>query len=359
MSTFRQLNSVQYLRAIAAFGVLAYHASISLLDTVARIPLWIGLGGVDLFFVISGFIMAWTTYDEPLPPQEFFRRRLIRVVPLYFILTTVFFAMVRVFPSRSTSASVVAYAQSILFIPFYNDKVHLVSPVLGQGWTLNFEMFFYVIFAVALALPRRVRLIAVVLCLGTCALAGAVFHFTNAVAVTYTSPLLLEFCFGIGIASVALRFRDGRLPHLPAMLVAAWVVVLSLAASMYWFTGSMVDHRVIEIGLPSAMLLLTAVWAEMSGVQFKSPTILLLGAASYSLYLMDGFTLAFMRRAWTHTFEIQSLLSHAGFICVSLALGGIVGIAIHKGVERPITKLFSRKRHHSQPSNEVLNKLAL
>ena len=121
---------------------------------------YFGASGVDLFFVISGFIMVVTTSRTEFTPQKFFLLRSIRVVPLYWLATLAWIAY-KVFEHSFQGVYPAAIAKSLLFIPYSSPGFPRgVWPILANGWTLNYEMFFYALFALSLAAPARVRLAA-------------------------------------------------------------------------------------------------------------------------------------------------------------------------------------------------------
>src|SRR5689334_16532037 len=147
------LGSIQWLRGIAALMVVAFHTNTLALHPSARMDfLAIGETGVDLFFVISGFIMTITTVDKRAP-GEFLRRRIIRVVPLYWMITLSYAALAVMAPTlfRSASPDFLHTLGSLAFVPQFHPLFpSAIWPVVIPGWSLNYEMFFYGIFALAL-----------------------------------------------------------------------------------------------------------------------------------------------------------------------------------------------------------------
>src|SRR5882672_247790 len=142
------LDSVQALRALAALCVVVYHV-----DFVGR-----GAFGVDIFFVISGFIICHVTAKDH---DGFLRKRLIRIVPLYWAGTLCLYCLGLVAPRLLQSEPTLSgLVNSLLFIPYAKEGGR-VYPILFLGWTLNYEMFFYALFACALALNRRLAPITV------------------------------------------------------------------------------------------------------------------------------------------------------------------------------------------------------
>jgi peptidoglycan/LPS O-acetylase OafA/YrhL len=132
--TTGSIVSIQLLRAIAALSVVYVHCT-----TAGDYNFFsTGTFGVDIFFIISGFIIA---YMVSKTTEDFLIKRIIRIVPLYFLATVAMALTVMFFPNhiRSTTISVSGFMKSILFIPGPENRG---QPILGQGWTLNYEMFF-------------------------------------------------------------------------------------------------------------------------------------------------------------------------------------------------------------------------
>ena len=160
-ATIKFSPSIQYLRAVAAISVALYHVLHHWLPHDPHVGVL--MGGVDIFFVISGFVMWGVTAGREGGSRSFFSNRLKRIVPLYWIVTTVMLAILLAKPALVNSRFDVGHVvTSYLFIP----RVHPVSgtfyPLLIPGWTLNYEMMFYAIFALILFAPMRFRLLAVV-----------------------------------------------------------------------------------------------------------------------------------------------------------------------------------------------------
>ena len=200
---------IQYLRGIAALMVVWHHARGQVPEIAQLFPNAFGASGVDLFFVISGFIMAVTASQSTQGPWHFWRRRLIRVVPLYWALTLLMVGAWLIRPAlfKTLSPSWSTLAQSLLFIPHFSasfpDKVW---PLLVPGWSLNYEMFFYGIFGLTLALPQRLRVPAMSLFLLAMVSAGYLLEpLVSAAQSVYFSPLLLEFLLGVWIGSLWLQ----------------------------------------------------------------------------------------------------------------------------------------------------------
>lgn len=192
-----QLAGVQYARAVAALSVLIFHAA-----QRSGLDFAIGARGVDLFFVISGFIMWTVSIERETTPSAFMIARVKRIVPLYWIATSflVLGALLGAFPTLRQELSGSHVLQSLLFIPHVSPGSGEIWPVLVPGWTLNLEMFFYGLFAVSLVLTPAVRLAALSILFLALVAAGVVLRPENAIALTYTNPLILEFIAGVWLA---------------------------------------------------------------------------------------------------------------------------------------------------------------
>ena len=152
-----ELFNIQALRAVAAFLVVFVH-----IDRLAELAGFragttvFGNTGVDLFFVISGFIMVVTVTERPQSPAQFFRHRVARIVPLYWLVTLAVFTLALVAPVllQSTRANPAELLKSLAFIPYrrFDGQMH---PLVFVGWTLNYEMMFYALFAVGMLFSRK------------------------------------------------------------------------------------------------------------------------------------------------------------------------------------------------------------
>src|SRR3954463_12772971 len=155
--------TIQYLRGIAASLVVLHHA-MSPTSLMPIVPtLRIGEFGVDLFFVISGYIMWVTTENRPTRPLKFWGARIWRVVPLYWIFTTLYILLVRPGLLSGESLDPLYIAKSYLFVPVMDPVINEIKPVYTLGWTLHYEMYFYFVFGCCLLIPQRMaRLTAAV-----------------------------------------------------------------------------------------------------------------------------------------------------------------------------------------------------
>jgi exopolysaccharide production protein ExoZ len=336
--------TIQYLRAIAASLVVLHHA-FSVPPLVAFYPRPYGSYGVDLFFVISGYIMWSTTADGTRGPRRFWAARIVRIVPLYWVFTTLYVAVALVVPSALFSGALdpTHILKSYLFIPAAHPATGLVLPVYMLGWTLNYEMFFYLVFGLCLFIPAPgARLSVLVSALALLVATGAVARPGGAVAKIYTNPLLLEFAAGAVLA----RITAGRHAARPAV---GWsLTVGALCWLLVAYTRETLPSLIVAHAIPAIATVAGALILEPWARQRPNALGLFLGNASYSLYLAHPFA----QRAWyflaARIFGTTSLASEV-FLLISMVVAGLVGGALtYLFVERPLLLIGRRVGHLSR-----------
>lgn len=327
------IDNIQTLRALAALLVVFVHLDV-FLRALGLQPF--GHGGVDLFFIISGFIMVHTTRARPTTPAAFMANRFTRIAPIYWLLTLFVFAVALAAPSllQATSSEPEQLAKSLAFIPFRKAN-GLVHPVLFVGWTLNYEMFFYALFAVGLLFPRRaVGAVAVGAFITALVVYGHFARPDSVLGAFYTRPIILEFAAGMALAALAPAVRVST-PLSRALLLAVCAVGLACAALVPLVFPDL--SRLVTQGLPSAFVVASAIVLHQSGVRVGGRLLLLLGNASYAIYLTHPFVTQALQKAGKVVGLSPALA--AALIPVTLLLVCAVGVVTHLWVERPLTRL--------------------
>ena len=267
----RILANLQGLRALAALGVMVFHFG---LMPATSIPFAIGASGVDVFFVLSGFIIA---HSSSRSARHFLAHRLIRVVPAYWIATV--FAAAFTLQNIDMSEAWGWLLQSLFYLPDPNGR----PPLIFVAWTLVYELAFYLLYWLALRFGTRA---APIVCIALL-LVLALFHVPGLAG---PWPLVLEFGMDISIYLAVERYGLPRLvPGWAGLLVAG--VGLALLMALPPMTGYNPDDyqsvgRVLRWGVPAAVIVLGLIVAELGGIALRSKFILLLGAASYAIYLL-------------------------------------------------------------------------
>ncbi|RWX79326.1 acyltransferase [Neorhizobium lilium] len=319
------LYSIQYLRALAALAVVVFHAG-----ERGGLHFTIGAAGVDVFFVVSGFIMMAISDSRPTRPMSFLRNRLLRIAPSYWAATAVMLlgAVIGLFPNLRIGLT--HTLASFLFIPMQSPSNGEMWPVLVQGWTLNYEIFFYVVFAATLFARPGLRLALLGSIFGLLTILGMLFRPADPLVAFYTAPVILEFVAGAVIAKL---WQRGALP--PASLGAV-MAVLALAGFATIQILRM-EFGPWTCGPLAVMLVIGALAIETRGKLPQFPALAYLGDSSYSIYL------------W-HTFAISVALKAAGslpptlLLIVCVIIGTLAGILAYEGLERPLQFLLRGKR---------------
>lgn len=321
--------SIQYLRGLAAILVVVFHASNNAYQ--------FGMAGVDIFFVISGFIMWTTTVGTAIGPADFMRRRLVRIVPLYWAMT-LFTAFVSLSPPGvGLSVGVDHLVRSLLFLPAnvtQPGNPFLPSPVLGVGWTLNLEMYFYVIFAIGLLLPPRARIALIATVISTPVLLGVFLADRLPLELRfYTRPELLEFVAGVALGAA---YVAGKTPRGGAAAAALGAASLLLVAS----GQPAVDFRALFWGLPALLLCMAGLASEDLLRKRPSRVAKLLGDASYSIYLVHIPMMAVLRKI----FGWPSSEMHGMFENLVLAAFTVAGCVVAYFLfEKPVDRALRRR----------------
>ena len=342
------LLSLQVLRAVAALLVLLHHAGYDADALAARngaapfsFDRVVDLGfGVHLFFVISGFIMLRTArgFASVRGAARFMARRVVRVVPLYWSMTSLVLLGTAMAPGllHGEPGNLGWVAGSYFFVPVARGSGS-VNPVLGQGWTLDYEMFFYALFALAMPMTRRVAIpVLAGTLIGLVVLGRAVAPPFAAVSV-WTDALLLEFLFGLGLGVAAERgWRLG-----PAA-AAATVLCGALGAVALGPVTGRFDALApcLREGLPAALVIGGCVFGPRWSAGRAVSAMALVGDASYSLYLSHPFAVRLLSAAWLRWDPFGS--PPALYLATACATAVGAALLLHRWVERPMTKALGR-----------------
>lgn len=310
------LPNLQLLRAVAAYLVVFVHLSELLPETpITNFLHNKGYSGVDLFFVISGFIMVYTTAHKTISPGQFLLNRIRRIVPLYYLVTFLVFGIVVTFPFifRSTSADIFVLLKSLAFLPFEKSPGH-IYPLYYLGWTLNYEMFFYLAFALSFSIWYEMR---VAIC--TTIIVGLVLSRTNSAEpgnlalYFYSRPIMLDFSLGMLLALFRPHFLIvvRCIPGLPCFILFLGVIGLLYMPSFFPSAPSLYDpptNTFLTFGIPAAVIVMAAIC--LNDVKTHGQPWQLfqeIGNASYSIYLSHFFIVGALIALAT----AQSFFNHA------------------------------------------------
>lgn len=332
------LKGIQSARGIAALMVVAYHAertfalpqylSVFTLDGVTGF----GHAGVDFFFILSGFIIYLVHHGDigqPSALPRYLLKRITRIYPPYWAVTLLIIAIsLRVHDLPSGSEIV----HSLLLLPGNPP------PILGVAWTLVSEVRFYLLFAIAIISLRWAFVVAaLVVGIGILPLPA----WTDDLQAWGASRYDTQFVAGVGVAWLTLH-RSLRYPGVVAIFAAATFIAVGLAENAGLFSGDSVTAR-LAFGVPAGLLIWGLAQTEQSGLLRVPPALVMLGAASYSIYLVHSPVLGYAARGLAAIGVLGIVPGWAGLgIGAGIAVGA--GIAFHHAVERPLTAFFSARR---------------
>lgn len=337
-----ELNAIQALRAFAAGLVVTGHL-LGEAEQVYKVNYdFTGFPwgcGVDLFFVISGFVMVYTSSSGASSPgfwKVFATKRLIRIVPLYYVFTSLKVPVLILFPHLFNTAKfdIWQIVSSYLFWPYARSDGH-IRPVLSLGWTLNYEMFFYFLFALFLFFRTRFCFQAIIFCLVVLSLFGALVDADSTEIRFWTNSIILEFAFGMLVGLFFLKFGKVALsgPMLTVTIVASIFSFFLLRA----ISAEVVSlPRFIVWGVPAGLLVFVGAVLVPVGLDKKVPLIVrALGDSSYALYLSHPFVFGVVGFVW-HRLGLTSPIFGWPFIAVTFLACCVCSVLVHLWFERPL-----------------------
>jgi exopolysaccharide production protein ExoZ len=304
----RKIFSLQVLRAIAVTLVvfihvinysIAHSAKQPVMGSFYNLKYW-GAIGVDLFFVISGFIMSVVvpSYFGNDGVKLFFTKRISRIIPLYYLFGA-FATAIAVYKHKF---ALNIFIKTFIFLPLFDIKKFII-PFIDVGWSLSYEMYFYLLIAMLLAFKRKIFWIILPLIFALSAV-GILFNFQSVIIRFVTSPLLLEFGLGIICGLVYKHLVTRVLSGSSYKYLFMFVMIAGLAlmtGSIFWgfkdvYMQDVIEndnqsalYRAIIWGVPCAMFLFGVVMFEHC-TSLKFPSLLIkAGDASYSCYLVHGY----------------------------------------------------------------------
>jgi peptidoglycan/LPS O-acetylase OafA/YrhL len=291
--------------------------------------------GVSAFFVVSGFLMVYVhgkDFGGPRATRSFFARRIARIVPLYWLIT-ILYGSKQIYFGEDTFWNTI---RSMFFIP-YQSHGDLWRPVLGVGWTLNYEMAFYVIFGLALVFSWGVWLVFGVF--GSLALLNAFEAFgPHNVLDFWSKPIILYF-----LAGVALGLARGRTSRGPSFAVAFSVCVALLSAAALLAAVLHASPHHVAIALPIVAISSVAV-TTFAREDFRESWVRRLakriGDASYSIYLTHTLVIAPAAKIGVVKFFPEMPI--AAFTILMMIFTAAFGYGVYRYVERPLIKAWTR-----------------
>ena len=326
------IYSIQYLRGLAALLVLIRHVAFKGTQYAGDPMPWYRIGGaagVELFFVISGFIMCFITAEKAEKKDSighFLANRFTRILPLYWILTLLGLIVFLLFPAKvNIGGGETKILDSFLLIP--TTGVYIIK----NGWTLSYEFFFYFIFSLGMLFPMKVGHLITSMILIALTSLNFLGHRDNILLTFVSSTLLLDFILGIILFELFKRFKE----------------VPKIFSGIMILTGSMLliilNHRfdygmpLLGIGIACFLICLGSVFLEEQIRKHEVPFFTMIGNASYSLYLFHPFALAGGALLLSH-FGLTRGIWAWPFLVITAITSLIGGILCYFFLEKPVTK---------------------
>jgi exopolysaccharide production protein ExoZ len=351
-----KLAAIQILRAVAALLVLVSHAILRQAEwaptdpLTSQIALHIGVLGVWIFFIISGFIMSYTYYDSfalPGAAGQFIASRVIRIVPIYWLATALEVALRLL---HGAGLDVHKLICSLFFIPVAVEPGPMAAmrPTLGVGWTLNYEMMFYAAFASALLLSRRKGLTVLIALMAGIVLTGTFFkpigdtHAPTSLITFYSDPIILLFGVGVLIGAAARQLKRTLTVRSHAFLLIGLAVLLVVDVTVFAvFVGThpFDVEWIAAFWVISTICVVLCVTVRIDDTRWVTQRLVQMGDASYSLYLFHFFAIVAAEKLWWwFVGRSESWM----FVPVSAVVAILAAIAIHNFVEQPICRRLRR-----------------
>ncbi len=327
------LHNIQFLRGIAALMVVGVHLKYPWCAGAAT-----GHFGVDIFFVISGFIMSHICAHSP---SHFLLRRVIRVVPFYWAATIAVFILALVAPEflRSTKPNLINLAKSLFFIPYQKEN-GMIQPMVFLGWTLNYEMYFYVLTAIGLKVWSKWATVVAVGLMSLVQLGIKASGCQSPVCTFYSSGIIYEFAFGVLIFHAITRLPKPASPRnmwlwglLSVVALVSGIVAERLMPNL--------NGRFVFLGLPAMVLVTSAIFLEGSAISLRVRRWEVFGDSSYMLYLSHPYVLDALRQCFAKVGIPEPHIYLAPAMMI-VALIVWFAILLHRFVELPVIKILKK-----------------
>jgi len=348
-----RIDSIQVLRAIAAILVVLYHAQDYLTKYKLKYGIddaWlnlvdhlrIGQCGVDIFFVISGFIMALITNDlhkHKGAIKNFCVKRLIRILPIYWLYTFIMIFAFIFFQQLSYSGRSFKLNEamlSLLLIP-YSPVESISSPLLVPGWTLSYEMYFYALISIGLLFSRKQFIIGL----------GILFLITTIIfpqrhgpiSNLTSNPILWEFYAG----SLLFEFYKTSKSLSGIFSICLLIFAITILGLITWSSSSKaLSLRCIYFGVPALIIVTSFLFLEKT-TGYRVPNFLtFLGDSSYSIYLSHALTLPVIRVIFPMV-GLHQILPPDVQIIIFTVIGVACGCILYVIIEKPLLSFLKNK----------------
>ncbi|MDA9819213.1 acyltransferase [Methylophilaceae bacterium] len=315
-------NSLTLLRAIACLSVLLAHSVGILKDNFFIDFGIISAGhlviGVDIFFVLSGYLMARTSYNKKI--SDFYISRFFRIVPLYWIVNFTYLFLVILFSKYiSTTIDVESFVASLIFV---HKLIYGLSPIINVGWTLEYEMLFYFIFGLVFVKNKGKKHLF------------TLFITMVVIAFIFKAFIVIEFLFGIIVFIVSRDYKTIIKKYDTYLLI---VVFFLFIGTTFTPIEEITTIRFIVFGLPSFLIVL---WASVQDKSYRY-FVTLIGMSSYSIYLTHMIFLSIFIKIFNYYLEADKFYNI--FLLILILLWALfLGILVYLFIEKPLNNFLKK-----------------
>lgn len=328
-----KLKTLQIIRAIAVISVVYFH--------IRATPVF-GSFGVDIFFVLSGFVMALLMRNGQ-SPTIFAINRVTRIIPLYWILTTGVLVIAAFRPDLLdlTTSNISNYIKSILFIPHFKNNGNLY-PMLSVGWSLNYEMFFYFCIWISIIFAKNLYISITSSILLISYLIFGNYSENSVLQSFFGNSRVFEFLFGIFAFNL---YKSKLMPKCNA-LTSIFIAASSFGLMAYLELANYENlAHVLKFGLPSIILILALVGLEETDFIKKNSLanlISIVGDASFAIYLSHYYIISGIRKIGFPKLNIINPNKQLEVITI-LFTCTLAGLILYVLVDKPLSKYFKKK----------------
>lgn len=337
-----KFSNLQSLRGIAALLVLLFHATGLSYESYQYVYMGNlfkqGYIGVDLFFVLSGFIIAYMHWSQINLKNgvviKYLLKRFFRIYPLYWIMVTPLIIVYFVYPSLG-DPSIRMPLNIIKSIALYPQQSS--NAVIAVAWTLSYEIVFYTVFGVLLVVGNRLAIgvlftwvISIVL------ISMKVSSFNDYALSCIFSTVNLEFILGCFIGNLVSRHKILEF-NLSVGLLCFGLLILFLSYGLS-YVNIVKINSVVAYGVPFTIIVYSLVCMEISKVSTSPKILTVLGDASYSIYLTHYTSLSFLSKVFIKL-QIVKLFGNLFAINIIILCAILIGLLTHFLLEKPLLKI--------------------
>jgi len=346
--------AIHFLRALASLMVTLHHVPQYLGGRVSYpiLPFENGAAGVDIFFIISGFVMHQSTSHKAVKPARFVHDRLSRIVPMYWLGTTLLAGAAILLPLQfqTFKSSPAELLQSLAFLPIFDTK-GMLRPVLHQGWTLQYEMAFYLFTSVILVFHKYQAALWAAVCLALASLlALASGEDMHASPLQLLGPIVIEFLFGailsFLIAPMAPVRKDPMSPKrwklMPHWSVSLLMLVMALVLLSTPLVATINPWRPALWGVGAWLVSCVCLAHEplFARLMIRQRWLSVIADSSYVLYLFHGMVFSIVGKMLKPCIAANQAI--ATLTLISAAIG--TSVLIHVLLESKINRFLKEHR---------------